>query len=73
MRAAKHTQSWENGGGSGRSAKHTQSRGEGWRGARGQPSTLRAGKSGGGEWEGSQAHSEPGEVVEGGWRGAKHS
>ena len=34
--------------GSGRAAKHTESRGEWWRGAGGQPSTLRAGRSGGG-------------------------
>ena len=33
--------------GGGRVAKHTQSRGEWWRGAGGQPSTLRAGRSGG--------------------------
>ena len=32
--------------GSGRTAKHTESRGEWWRGAGGQPSTLRAGRSG---------------------------
>ena len=43
-----------------------------WRGAEGQPSTLRAGGSGGGEQEGSQAHSEPGGVLEGGGRAANH-
>ena len=75
--------------GSGRAAKHTQSRGKWWRGAGGQPSTLRAGrcwrgaggpqitlragKSGGGGREGSQAHSELGGVVEGGGRAAKHT
>ena len=72
--------------GSARAAKHTQSRGEWWRGAGGQPSTLRPGESGGGEREGSQAqselggvveggsqaHSEPGGVMEGGRRAAKH-
>ena len=62
MRAAKHTQSRqahsESGGvveGSGRTAKHIHSRGEWWRGAGGQPRTLRAGGSGGGERQGSQA------------------
>ena len=49
-----------------RAAKHTQSRDEWRRGEGGQPSTLRAGRSGGGGREGSQAHSEPGGVVEGG-------
>ena len=56
-----------------RAAKHTQSQEEWWRGAGGQPSTLRAGMSGGVEREGSQAHSEPRGVVEGGWRAAKHT
>ena len=56
-----------------RVAKHTQSRKEWWRGAGRQPSTLRAGKSGGGGREGSQAHSEPGGVVEGGGRADKHT
>ena len=59
--------------GSGRAAKHTESRGEWWRGAGGQPSTLRAVGSGGGEREGSQAQSEPGGVVEGGGRASKHT
>ena len=54
-------------------AKHTQSRGEWWRGAVGQPCTLRAGGSGGGERQGSQAYSEPGRVVEGSGRAAKHT
>ena len=59
--------------GSGRSAKHTQNWGEWWRGAGGQPSTLRARRSVGGGREGSQAHSEPRRVVEGGGRAAKHT
>ena len=59
--------------GGGRAAKHTQSREEWWRGAGGQPSTLRAGRSGGGGREGSKAHSEPGGVVEGGGRAVKHT
>ena len=66
-RAAKHTQSWEEWWrGAGMPSKHTQSRGKWWRAAGGQPSTLRAGGNGGGGREGSQAHSEPKGVVEGG-------
>ena len=59
--------------GSRRTAKNTQSRGEWLRGAGGQQSTLRAVGSGGGEREGSQAHSEPGGVVEGARRAAKRT
>ena len=59
--------------GSGRAAKHTQSREEWWRGAGGHPSTLRAGRSGGGGREGIQAHSEPVGVVEGSGRASKHT
>ena len=59
--------------GSARAAKHTQSQGEWWRGAGGQLSTLRAGGRGGGEREGSQAHSEPEGVLEGSGRAAKHT
>ena len=76
-RAANHTQSREKCRRAGgqpntlRAAKHTQRRGEWWRGAGGQPSTLRAGRSVGGGREGSQAHSEPRRVVEGGGRAAK--
>ena len=79
-RAAKHTQRRqahsESGGvveGSRRTAKNTQSWGEWLRGAGGQPSTLRAVGSGGGEREGIQAHSEPGGVVEGARRAAKRT
>ena len=54
--------------GGGRSSKHTKSREEWWRGAGGHPSTLRAGRSGGGWLEGCQAPSEPGGVVVGGGR-----
>ena len=56
-----------------RAAKRTQSRDEWWRGLRGQPNTLRAGKSGRGCQEGSQTHSEPGGVVEGARRTAKQT
>ena len=62
-RAVKHTQSreewWR---GAGMPSKHTQSQEDGWRGAGGHPSTLRAGRSGGGGQECSQTHSEPGGV-----------
>ena len=57
--------------GGGRAAKHTQSREEWWRGVGGQPSTLRAEKSGGGRREGSQAHSEPGRSGGGGREGSQ--
>ena len=56
-----------------RAAKHTQSRKEWWRGLGGHPSTLRAGRSGGGGREGSQTHSDQGGVVEGARRAAKHT
>ena len=83
-RAAKRTQSLEV---CRRAAKHTQTRGEWWRGAGGQPSTIRAGRCGGGGQpstlragrsdgggqEGSQAHSVPGGVVVGGGRASKHT
>ena len=46
-----------------RATKHTQSLGEWWRDPGGQTNTLRARRSGGGEREGSQTHSEPGGVV----------
>ena len=68
-RAAKHTQSREECRRAGRqpntlrAAKHTQCWGEWWMGLGGQTNTLRARKSGGGEREGSQTHSEPGGVV----------
>ena len=54
-------------------AKHIQCRREWWRGTGGQLSTLRARGNGGVERKGSQAHSEPGGVVEGGGRAAKHT
>ena len=59
--------------GGGRSSKHTQSGEEWWRGAGGHPSTLRAGRSGGGGLEGCQALLEPEGVVVGAGRAAKNT
>ena len=54
-----------------RAAKLTQSREEWWRGPGGQLNALRAERSGGGDQEGSQTHSDPGGVVEGAMPGGQ--
>ena len=59
--------------GASRAAKRTQSPEELWRGPGGQPNALRAGRSGEGGQEVSQAHSEPGGVVEGARKSAKRT
>ena len=71
--ARREPESVPRGEGARRAAKHTQSREEWWRGAGGQPNTLRAGRSGGGGREGSQSTLRAGRSGGGSRRAAKHA